>query len=467
MGHRRQARITRRWRIAVLVASLVAPLGLSCGNPAPQKDASAGSDVATGRPDGGVAASLIPYRLGFTGAAALPGNDPVKAQQVLATLGYATDREYFAAVEGHMRALSAPMSRVHFMYVGGGSFVGTDAGLTRVMGAGHDRYGCINPVPPAESLDEGFEAALSELVRAHPEMTHWQIGNEPDLLWKDHTRFAPFFARAQPVVRAACPSCKILLAGISNQYDTNSDSYQRYDAMLASLAAAKLTGRAFDVFDFHYYKESPSRQEITGAARSYRALLEKHHLADGVSFWCTETGLYTGDPEGPQMGPRSEEDQAADLARLVAWMGEAGVERIYNWTLIEGSSGLGVAGFFDGMGLIYDGLGWEAASGPPANTRKRAYATFGLLAEALRDTGPVTRPADGVYRFDGKAGPVFIVWAEAGGTSVSLDGLTTQQVRLRDLVPDAQGQTSEQVLSVKQGEVNVPVGPAPRLVTPM
>jgi len=452
--------------VASLVASALA-LGLSAAAWMSCGASSEGTPQGTeSSPDGGSAAvTVIPYRLGFTGAASLPGNDPAKAQQLLAALGYSSGDQFHAAVDAHMRALSAPMMRVHFMYTGGGKFVCTDEGLTRKMKAGADLYGCVNPIPPLESLDDSFDSALAALVAAHPEISHWQLGNEPDLLWKDHTKFAPFFARAQPLVRKACPSCKILLAGISNQYDTGSDSYQRYDAMLASIAAAPLTGRAFDVFDFHYYKEAPAREEIAGAVRSYRALLDKHDLGAGVSFWCTETGLYTGDPDGPQMGPRTEEDQARDLPRLVAWMSAAGVERIYNWTLIEDAGGMGAAGFFSGMGLIYNGLGAEAAGGPPAGAQKKAYATFGLLAAALRDTGAATRLGDGVYRFEGRAGKAaFIVWDEGGASSVSLAGLTTQQLRVRELVPDAEGNTPEQTVTVKEGTATVPVGSSPKLV---
>ena len=411
------------------------------------------------------ATETIPHRLGFTGAANLP-NDPIEQEELLESLGLSDEIQFDEAILAHMEALSGLMARVEFFYLGNGEFVHIHESLSqKMLSAGFEIYGCINPISPAEGLDSAYDAALTDLVEMHPQITHWQIGNEPDLLWTDHSKFPAFFLRSQPLVRAACPSCKILLAGISNQYDTSSESHQRYESFLEEIAAAELSGRAFDVFDMHYYKEKPAASEIAQAVSDLKALLEKHGLAQGVTFWCTETGLYTGDPPSPDLGPRTEEEQASDLARMVAWMSAAGIQRIFFWTLIEGYAGAVFPGFFDSMGLIYDGLGEESSRGIAGGTKKKAYTTYGLLGAALKNTSSPSKVSAGVYRFEGSQGPVFIIWDEGRGGSVSLTEISAPSVLVEDLVPDSQAETQKETLTVSHGGVTVTVGQSPKLVT--
>ncbi len=436
---------------------------LACHQGSSPPTADAGDALADGRArDGGAGtdSQSVAQRLGFVGVFSLNKLQPQKTQELLSALGY-SEAQYRDAVLGHMEQLGARMLRAHLWYTGGGKLELGELPALEQRG-GFDVYACVSPAPPMEALDSGFEAALEQVVRSHPAVTHWQLGNEPDLLWRDHTRFPAFFIRAQPVIRKACPTCKILLAGISNQYNTSAESYRRYDGFLQEIAAASLEGKPFDIFDLHYYKESPSATEISQAVKDYRALLAAHGLDQGVELWCTETGLYTGDPDGGVFGPRTEREQARDLPRLVAWMSAEGIRRIYFWTLIEGWGSTGAA-LFDQMGLIYNGLGWEVQQGIAAGTKKRSYATFQLLARALADTTGAVRVAPGVYRFRGQAGARFIVWDEAG-ESVTLDGLLATKVEVTELVLDDQGKTTSQTLSTSGGKVTLAAGELPRLV---
>lgn len=282
-----------------------------------------------------------------------------------------------------------------------------------------DVYGWVNPAPPVEALDAQFDAALTALVKAHPKIRVWQLGNEPDLLWRTPARFPAFFLRAQPLIRAACPDCLIALGGISNQYDSASANAQTFEGFVSAISAGAHAGPAFDLFDFHSYKPAPSRDELAAATSTYRAMLARHGLGE-VRFWCTETGLYTGDPPGPQFGPRTEDDQARDLPKLVSWMAAFGVERVYNWTLIDALSAGGAPGVFDSMGLV-------RSSGTPGQAKK-AYLTYGLLARALTDVTGARELAAGVVRFETRAGPVFVAWSETGSTAATLEGLTAQRV---------------------------------------
>jgi len=437
---------------------LLSVAAAGCGGSSSKVDAGSDGGTDGGNPD---ATGAGPHVLGFSGAGYLNLHEPDKASEFLSAMGYADENAYYDDVVSRMKNLSGPMARAEFFYVGDGTFVGKNYLHLKMASEEFEMYGWINPIPPVEGLDAAFEDALAALIRDHPEMSTWQVGNEPDLMWQDNSLYPAFFVRAQPVIRSACPACRIMLAGISNQYDTSDQSFQRYDSILGEIAAANLDERPFDLFDFHYYKEMPSADEIRQAVGSYRDLLAKHGLADGVSFWCTETGVYSGDPAGTEFGPRTEDDQARDLAKLVAWMATEGVQRVFFWTVTESWGNLN--DFFDQLGLVYNGLGEESAHA--AGTIKKAYTTYRLLAEALGGTTAATRLGPGVYRFDRAQGVAFVVWNEGSTGSVTLEGLPASTVNTRDLVPGDQGEIEEQNIEVVSGAVTVRVDEFPKLVT--
>ena len=283
-------------------------------------------------------------------------------------------------------------------------------------------------------------------------------------MWQTSALFPAFFLRAQPLVRAACPDCLIALAGISNQYDSSSSNYQLFEGYLAAITAGAHIGRAFDVFDFHYYKASPSSEEIASAATAYRGLLQRYGMGE-VPLWSTETGLYSGDPDGPQFGARTEDEQARDLAKLVAWLARSGVQRIYYWTLVEQTESTGADGFFDDMGLVYNGVGRETAQRISGGTAKKAYVTYGLLSQALQGFVGASELAPGIERLETSSGPVFVVWSEGGATHATLTGLSAATAKVQALIPDAQGQTSSTTAEVANGSVSIDVDANPRLVT--
>ncbi|MBI5529716.1 MAG: hypothetical protein HY897_25600 [Deltaproteobacteria bacterium] len=416
--------------------------------------------------DGGADAGAVVHVLGFTGAGFLPMHNQAKLREFLDSMGYVGEDEFYSDAVGHMQALSGGMARQEFFYVGGGVFAGQDALYAKMDAEGFEKYGTVNPIREAEGLDPAFEDSLTTLVEGHPEISAWQIGNEPDLLWQDFTLYPAFFIRAQPVIRTACPSCTILLAGISNQWSASAESHVRYDGFLGEIAKAALSGRPFDVFDFHYYKETPSANEIVAAVTGYRSLLVEHGLGEGVVFWCTETGTYSGDPAAAEFGSRTENDQARDLVRTVVWMAAEGVLRVFYWTVIEGWGNMGPEGFFDQMGLVYNGLGEEPALGIAAGAQKKAYTTYGLLAKSLQGTVAAGRVSSGVYRFDREQGPVYVVWDEDSSGMVTVGGIPGETVAVKDLVPDDQGKAAEYTVEVTGATVSLSVGELPQLVSP-
>jgi pentatricopeptide repeat protein len=229
----------------------------------------------------------VQHVIGFSGPVAIPMRDAERTRKLLATLGFKGLEDYYKAVLDHMKALSAPMARVEFFYVGKGRFEGAEKLYESMESEGFEICGSFNPIPPVEALDDAFDKGLEELAKRHPKIKSWQIGNEPDLLWKDPKLFPPFFIRSQRILRKARPDAGLVLGGISNQYDSSETNFKRFDSFLAEIAKAGLKDRPFDVFDIHYYKERPQRDEIDKMVRAYRDLLDQRGLAKGVTFWCT------------------------------------------------------------------------------------------------------------------------------------------------------------------------------------
>lgn len=408
----------------------------------------------------------ISHVLGFAGAPALPNREPQKKQQLLKTLGFAGDDEYFDAVIAHMKALSGQMARVEFFYVGQGRFVGAESLYNKMQTEGFELCGNLNPIALFEAIDADFDGALKQLVKKYPKIEFWQVGNEPDLLWKNPSLFPKFFLRCQPIIRAA--GRKIVLAGISNQYNSSEQNYKLFNKFLGEIIKGCPDKNPFDVFDFHFYKERSRGTDITKTVKTYRDLLALHGFAEGVRLWCTETGIHTGDPPTPQFGFNSETDQAREIAYLVTHLTAQSVERIFFWTVIEGFAGEGIPGYFDQMGLVYNGLGEEVTQGIPANTKKKAYHTYGRLASVLQKLTAATCVAPGVYRFERKGlNSVFVVWNENGQSQVVLSDLSTSFVQVEGLVPDDRGKIEQSKLAVSGGKMTLTVSELPQLVIPI
>lgn len=446
-------------RLSVVIAALILATHINnAAQDVPDVPASPG-DIAKSR-------KSISHVIGFAGVPALPNREPWKKQQLLKTLGFTSDDEYFNAVIAHMKALSGQMARVEFFYVGQGHFVGAESLYKKMQAEGFELCGNLNPISPIEALDAAFDEALRQLVKQYPKIEFWQVGNEPDLLWKNPSLFPKFFLRCQPILRAE--GRQIILAGISNQYNSSDQNYKLFDKFLSEIIKGCPDKNPFDVFDFHLYKERPRGADIEKTVKTYRDLLARHGFAEGVRLWCTETGIHTGDPPTPQFGLNSETDQAREIAYLVTHLAAQSVERIFYWTVIEGFAGDGIPDYFDQMGLVYNGLGEEAAQSIIANTKKKAYLTYGRLASVLQELTAAACVAPGVYRFERKGlNPVFVVWNEDGQKEVVLSGLSMPFIQVEELVPNDRGKMEQSKLSVSEGKITLTVSELPQLVLPI
>jgi len=230
----------------------------------------------------------------------------------------------------------------------------------------------LDPRPQWTGDIEKLTQVLVPYLEAHPELLLWQLGNEPDLALRgmepNAVQYVDFFVQTSGLIRKHRPEATLVLAGISNQYDSKSDNLVFYRDVLKGLKKRKAD---FDVFDFHLWKGADEAHLVQEALSTYQNLLKETGFRE-KEIWVTEIGTHSGSPHGHPA--QSEEDQASFLREALSLLMEGGVSRICLGKLIEEYGFAGnPGGYFDHTGLVYDGLGQEAAEGIPAGTPKQAY----------------------------------------------------------------------------------------------
>jgi hypothetical protein len=332
------------------------------------------------------------------------------------TLGLATIADFQDYTLGLVEELDITWVRLDFLY-DGNRFIVPENYLAKLQSNGIEVVGCPRASAPVHK--EGlaaYEASLRNLVAEHPSITIWQIESEPSIGAAGIGAYLDSFFAGRQAVAGACPDCRIALAGVPIDGPSQQESLEYYDALLEAIATRhEDEDPPFDIFDIHYYGLAGSSEELLEAFADYQGLLQKHGLSTGVSFWMTECGTYSGQPAYPIGLPaQSEEQQASELVvRFVSVLG-AGGERVAWASLYENNNLAGrERGYYDNSGLVYNGLGDEAAQGVNAGTRKAAFEAYRLLVEKLDGFVGISLIAPGQYRFDFSDGrdPLYIVWA--------------------------------------------------------
>lgn len=347
---------------------------------------------------------------------------PGAGRQMLAALGMETIEEYQDWSLGLVRESGAGWARIDFRYTGWG-FDYPAYLLDLLPGSGIATVGCIRPVNRHAPADlSGFEEELRRLLERYPWIEVWQIGNEPDLGWDDPGDFTRFFLAAATVVREVCPGCRVALAGAAALFPVRHDALAPYDQILGAIAAGGGGKKhpPFDIIDLHFYDYAGAEREILASVQAFRSLLARHGLPPETSLWVTENASPTGQPTWPPGAPaQSEEQQAGELVRRFVVLMDAGAERV-SWARPYENYRYGeqVDGFYDSTGLVYNGLGREAALGVAAGARKPAFFAYQTLARKTRAYTGVVCLAPGRYRFDFSDGrpPLYVLWDDRGGS---------------------------------------------------
>lgn len=197
----------------------------------------------------------------------------------------------------------------------------------------NDLQSMIN-YPPEDY--RAFAAYAAGLARRYPQITEWEVWNEPNtaFFWRPQSYAAAYTALLKEVhraLKAANPGARVILGGLSPGPATG-----RLDAIRAVdfLSEVYHHGGAqfFDAVGYHAYGAGPPEQWLAPALASIHDVMTAH--ADAAKpVWITEIGFYTNSP-----GAISESSQAEYLLQARAISERASfLERVYWFTLRDAS----------------------------------------------------------------------------------------------------------------------------------
>lgn len=361
--------------------------------------------------------------LGFLNIGGEDRLNPGAFQAQLDALGLRDAGEFHRLEAELALEAGAAWDRAGFFYVSGV--------ISGRASEGFKTLGTVSPAPVWLGDAERFQRVLEAFVRENPSIKHWQLGNEPDMptgrQWTPES-YAEFFLAGEAAVREACPDCRIVLAGISNQHDSGSGNVGFF---CESLFLIKQGGGDFDVFDLHFWKAAGEEELAIDAVSTYRALLEEAGFP-GKEIWATEVGTYSGEPRG--MASQTEGQQADYLVKSFALLASEGVEVVMWGKLIEHHAFAGnVGGYFDHTGLVYDGVGGLVAGG----TKKKAFEAYKQLAGRLEGVLIVERVAPTVVRFSRADSRFYVAWGKGAADALASE----RTIRVTDL--DGTARTAE------------------------
>lgn len=345
---------------------------------------------------------------------------------VIAQLGMANIGEYQDYSLGLVNDLGASWVRMDFIFSRTG-FFSPKSYLQKIERDGIEIVGCIRSIIPITDV-AAYQDGVRQTVRENPNIDSWQIGNEPNVGKLSPSEFAQFFLTTREAVKQKCPDCLIILGGAAVPFDDATTDRPYFDQVFAAIAATAPGQASFDAIDLHIYGIAGKYRTLPLVAGDYRRLLDENGFDPGaVAVWLTECATYTGSPiQPPDYLPQTEELQAAELIKWFTVMTGLGADHValsrfyenYLYARIDN-------GYFDNVGLIYNGLGTEAASGIAAGTLKKAFIAYRTLVAQTDGYSTVTQLAPGQYKYefpDGRT-PVYIIWAEDGtGLVAELSG---------------------------------------------
>lgn len=367
-----------------------------------------------------------------------------------------------------MREAGVGWIRVDFEF-DGNSFTEPSDYLERVRTSGLEVIACARPIKGFAVTDvslSSLRAGLRQLVERYPWIKIWQVGNEPHIAMANPGDFPRFFLAGSQVIREACPGCLVMLGGAATRHPDTEQAKEYYRRMLASIAAQSRDGRPFDIFDVHFYGPAGDEDVLLLSILDFRQILRENGFeGNGLEVWMTETATYTGKPQDSRSDYpllQTEEDQAAELVRRFVTALGAGLTRV-SWARPYenyGYNGFVEDNFYDLTGLIYNGLGQEAAEGIRAGTKKKSWYAYRTLISKVQGYDEIRSLAPGVYEFNFGPGrkPVFVVWDT--GTGVRLDQLLPGSMRGSAQVIDMMGNETQ------RDPGSLPAGPNPVFVEP-
>ncbi len=192
---------------------------------------------------------------------------------------------------------------------------------------------------------------------------HWEIWNEPDnpLFWKpapDARAYAELLRATSAAIRAIDPQAQILIGGIS-------PFSLRFLRGVADAGAWE----SFDLLAVHPYVMpwSPENANLVASLDAVRAFAAER---GAKPIWVTEYGWSSGPGDGDPVGIVDRQRQADYLVRGALALWQAGVERIFWYTLKDDPG--------NPFGLFAEGEGYQDYQVP-----KPAYRALAELNRQL------------------------------------------------------------------------------------
>jgi len=149
--------------------------------------------------------------------------------------------------------------------------------------AKYNRLRVYPPINPGNFGDYAYQVA-----KRYPEVTHWQIWNEPNspIFWPsgpDPREYAKLLKASYNRVKAANPKAQVVLGGISLNDLNYIDGLYRAGAQ-----------PYFDKMAVHLYNQTlPPDAYLANELAKLRALMQSHGDIN-KEIWLTELGWYTG-----------------------------------------------------------------------------------------------------------------------------------------------------------------------------
>jgi len=337
--------------------------------------------------------------------------------------------------------LGAKWVRKNHWYAPDGSFIVPGMPVKPLVEKGTNVL--INVEPLALQMPNDYaqyKSRLSGLVsKEKTNVKYWQIGNEPDLIWtmagKTSDDYVDFFLETAPVIRQVCPECRIVLGGISNQYDSG-DNYEYFKTILTEIRAQSTDSRPFDAFDMHLYLFNDSDYtKAQKAAQNYKQLLSETGYDYPIELISTEFGTHSGQPKGTGdfviigIPFQSEEAQAKMLIKMHVGFFSNGVTKAFWVSLLNfykfGHNNPEEGGFWDLVGLAYNGKGsYDLANNLAPGAKKESFYAYKILAAKVRGKTDAEAISENVYKFSGGGETVYVAWSDTTGSlPASISGM--------------------------------------------
>lgn len=290
-----------------------------------------------------------------------------------------------------------------------------------------------------EERDEWAQYVRNMVGRYRGYCNYWEVWNEPNIIpfWRPQPKvedYAKLLKLTAKVAREVNPDVKIVGFACA---DLDLPFIQR---------VLELNGSGdFDVASYHFYRMGTPEEKTPDEVRELRLLLQ--HFGKSCPVWVTENGVTSYFKDGV-----SEDLQAIRWMRQNLVMIEAGVDRIFPFTLI------------DNLGDPGGEWGLQLGMVRRDRTKKPVFHAYRTMIQELNDfelVGPVYFNSDvRALLFKGRQAPdqKLVVWSTRDARDIKLpfdDDASTNAIRYTTLLGE------KRAPEWSNATARVMVGPAP------